>query len=59
MTARLTAIEALLFAPFVLGCLFIVVVAVGYVARVERHSDYMAPWADREPGDLGGGDSDV
>lgn len=56
MSARLTAIEALLFAPFVLGCLFIVACAVGYVARVDRHSDYMAPWRSREPGEWDGGE---
>lgn len=56
--ARIDAALALLGAPFVAGVLFLVAVAVAYVSRVERerraHSDYLAPWRDREPGDLNG-----
>lgn len=71
MTARLAAAEALILTPFVLGCLFIIVCAVAWTVRFERRlrerrlrerrdplaSDYLAPWRDRRPGDIGGGAS--
>ena len=55
MSARLAAVEALLLTPFVGGCLFLIVCAVVFVARVDRRparNPYMGPWADREPGEL-------
>lgn len=51
MGPRVDAILALLLTPFVITVLVAIVCAVLVVARADR-ADYMAPWRDRETGDL-------
>lgn len=51
---KLAALAALAHAPFVITCAAFLVVAILVAVWAERGADvdYMAPWSDREPGDL-------
>ena len=53
MSARIDAVSALLWSPFVGTVLLLVGALVAYVMHRDARSqpDYLAPWRDRAPGE--------